>query len=439
MSASLSERLHTALIDDGTVHDHDLPDEVAAAVPRNSIRQVSAHTLQNVGDLVVDAKTVLAWLIAATGAPAAFVGLLVPIRDAGSMVPQVLLAPFVRRLAVRKWVWVGGAVAQAVAVVLMAAVTATLSGRAAGIGILASLALFSLARAASSFSSKDVLGRTLPKGIRGQVSGLSTVGAGLAAITVGIGMRLLGGDDTPPATFAWLLVGGAVAWLLAAGVFAGVREAPGERDRDEDALRALRGALALLRDDAPFRRFVLARSLLLVSALSPPFVVALATEQGGAGLQGLAAFVVSSGVASLVAGRFWGRTSDRSSRTTMQWAAGSSSVIILAFVAATQVDALAELTLLYPGTYLLLAIAHTGSRIGRKTYVVDLAVGNLRTDYIAVSNTVMGLILLATGGLTAAVASYGEQVALLVLAALGVLGVVVAASLPEVSAGAEDA
>jgi hypothetical protein len=434
---SLSERFHDILIDDEGAELDALPAEVALAVPRNSTRTVVSHTLQNVGDHIVDAKTVLAWLLAATGAPAAFVGLLVPIRDAGSMVPQIALAPSVRRLAVRKWVWVGGALAQAVAVVAMAVVTATLTGTAAGLGILATLAVFALARAASSFASKDVLGRTLPKGVRGQISGLAAVGSGIAAITVGLGMRLLGGDDTDPATFAWLLVGAAGAWVLAAAVYAGLHEAPGEHDRDGEGAGALRGAVALLRTDAPFRRFVLARSLLLVSALSPPFVVALATQQGGAGIQGLAAFVISSGVAALVAGRFWGRTSDRSSRTTMQRAAGLSSLIIVAFVAATRVDALADLTLLYPTTYLLLAIAHTGSRIGRKTYVVDLAEGNKRTDYIAVSNTAMGLILLAAGALTAALAAWGEEVALLALAALGILGVVVAATLPEVSAGAD--
>jgi hypothetical protein len=172
-----------------------------------------------------------------------------------------------------------------------------------------------------------------------------------------------------------------------------------------------------------------------VSALSPPFVVALATEHGGAGLSGLGAFVVSSGVASLTAGRFWGRASDRSSRTTMMWAAGLSSAIIVGFVLALRVDPLAEFTLLYPATYLLLAIAHTGSRIGRKTYVVDLAEGNRRTDYVAVSNSAMGVILLATGAVTAGVATFGAVPALLVLAALGAAGVAVAASLPEVSVG----
>ncbi|MEX1177671.1 MAG: MFS transporter [Nitriliruptor sp.] len=436
MAPRLSERLHHALIDDDRTDRDELPPGVTAAIPANSTRQISALTLQKVGDLIVDTKTVLTWVLAATGAPTAFVGLLVPIRDAGAMVPQILLAPYVRRLAQRRWVWVVGALVQAVAVVLMAAVAATLTGGAAGLGILATLTLFALARSASSFAAKDVLGRTLPKGVRGQVSGLATVGAGIAAITVGLAMRALGGQDTPPSTFAWLLAGGALTWIAAAIVYAGLREAPGERGLDGDVRDALRGALSLFRDDRPFRRFVLARSLLLVSALGPPFVVSLATTQGGAGLDGLATFVIASGVASLVGGRFWGRRSDRSSRRTMQWAAGLSSTIIVAFVIATRSPQLAQLTPLYPATYLLLAIAHTGSRLGRSTYVVDLAEGNQRTDYVAVSNTAMGLILLLAGGLSAAIAALGAEAALLFLAALGALGVLVAASLPEVSAPA---
>jgi hypothetical protein len=435
VASTWAERFHGALLDSGDVDASELDAAAVDAVAGNAVKQITAQTLQKVGDLIVDAKTVLTWVLAAVGAPAALVGFLVPIRDAGSMVPQVFLAPRVRRLAVRKWVWVAGGLGQAFAVVGMAVVTATSSGVAGGVGILGMLTVFAGARAASSFASKDVLGRTLPKGQRGQVNGLATVGAGVAAITVGLGMRAIGGDDTDPTTFAWLLAGGAVAWVLAAAAYATVREAPREPDAGEDAPSALGLATRLLREDAPFRRFVLARSLLLVSALSPPFVVALATEQGGAGLAGLGAFVISNGIASLTAGRFWGRASDRSSRRTMMWAAGLSSAIILAFVTAIRVDAIAELTLVYPAAYLLLAVAHTGSRIGRKTYVIDLAEGDRRTDYIAVSNSAMGVILLITGGLSAAAATLGAEVALLLLAVFGVIGVVVAASLPEVSVG----
>ncbi len=432
----VAERIYAWLIDGDEDRDHLAP-EVAAAVPRNATRQVTATTLQKAGDLVVDAKTVLSWLLATLGAPAGFTGLLVPIRESGSMLPQAALAPLVRRLAVRKWLWVAGALLQAIAVVALAVIAATLEGAAAGVAVLVALALFALARSLSSIASKDVLGRTLPKGIRGQITGYATIGAGVASITVGLGMRLFGSEDADPTTFAWLLAGAAVAWVLAAAVFARVEEAPGEHDRDAgEGPGATARAVDLLRRDAAFRRFVTARTLLLVSALSPPFVVALATEQGGAGLQGLGGFVISSGIAALIGGRAWGRLADRSARRAMMLAAGASSGLVLAFLAALMIEGARELTLLYPATYLLLALAHHGARIGRKTYVVDLAEGNRRTDYVAVSNTAIAVLLLVTGAVTSALAVLGAEVALAVLALLGLLGVAVSGSLPEVSRSA---
>jgi hypothetical protein len=431
---SATERLYALLVDDDEDHGRgQLDNDVAQAVPGNAGRQVLAMTLQKSGDLIVDAKTVLSWLLAALGAPASLTGLLVPIRESGSMLPQAALVPWVRRRAIRKWVWVLGALLQASAVVIMAVVAATLEGAAAGIALLVALAMFSLARSLSSIASKDVLGRTMPKGTRGQITGYATIGAGVASITVGLGLRVFGGQDAAPSTFVWLLAGAAAAWVLAAAVFARIEERPGEREDDGSGHGATARALTLLRDDAPFRRFVIARTLLLVSALSPPFVVTLATEQGGAGLQGLGAFVISSGIAALVGGRVWGRLADRSSRKAMMLAAGLASTVVVVFLGTLTIDGARELTLLYPLTYLLLALVHHGARIGRKTYVVDLAEGNKRTDYVAVSNTAIAVLLLVAGGLTSALATLGPEAALAALAALGLVGVVVSGALPEVS------
>ncbi len=133
--------------------------------------------------------------------------------------------------------------------------------------------------------------------------------SGIVAITVGLGIRFLGGDD--PGPLVALLTAAALAWIVALAVYAGIREPV------QDALPAAgdgtgwaRRSVTLVRSDAPFRRFVLVRTLLLVSALSPPFVVALAAEHGG-GLGGLGAFVTASGVASIVGGRPFGRWADR--------------------------------------------------------------------------------------------------------------------------------
>lgn len=422
------------MVDGDEARADALPDEVAEALPGNVARQVTALALQKAGDLLVDARTVLTWLLTGLGAPAAVIALLVPVRESGSMLPQVLIAPHVRRRAIRRWLWVGGAAGQAVAVAAMAVVAVTAEGALAGWLVLAALAGFAAARSLASLVSKDVLGRTVPKGTRGQVTGTATVASGLVAISVGLLLRLGGGDDTGTAPLALLLGAGALAWVAAGAVYASIVEAPGAHDDLDERPRPLHAAWTLLRGDPTFRRFVLARTLLLVSALAPPFVVTLAIEAGGAGLSGLGPFVLSSGLAALLGGRAWGRAADRSSRRTMMLAAGSASTVILGLLLALRIDGVAELELLYPVAYLLLALAHTGARVGRKTYVVDLAEGNRRTDHVAVSNTAMGLLLLVTGAISAAIAVTGPEAALVFLAVLGLAGVAVSASLPEVSA-----
>jgi hypothetical protein len=412
-----------------------LAPETARDVPRNGLRQIVAQALQSTGDQVVNAKTVLPWLFAALGVPGALVGLLVPIRESGSMLPQAAMVPWVRRHRVRKWLWVAGSAGQALATAAMAVIAATASGTAAGVAILLALAAFSLSRALNSLASKDVLGRTIPKGQRGQINGLATVLSGVVAITVGLGIRLLGGDDAGP--LVALLAAASLAWVVALVVYAGIIEPAEEPSRAPDSGDGAGWAsrsVALLRADATFRRFVLVRTLLLVSALSPPFVVAIAAEHGS-GLGGLGAFVIASGIASLIGGRIFGRWADRSSRRLMIWGAGAASTVILAFLGLLLVPGVRGWTLLYPVVHLLLALTHTGVRVARKTYVVDMAQGDRRTEYVAVANTSMGVLLLVAGAVSSALALLGAEVALVFLALLGIGGVVTARTLPEVSVG----
>jgi hypothetical protein len=73
-----------------------------------------------------------------------------------------------------------------------------------------------------------------------------------------------------------------------------------------------------------------------------------------------------------------------------------------------------------------------GNPSATKTYVVDMAGGNKRTDYVAVSNTVIGLILLLTGFIGALASVISVAGVVLVLSLLGLLGALLGRSLPEV-------
>jgi hypothetical protein len=437
------ENLYSALIRRNREAEGELPVEVRRNVAPNGLRLVLANALQSSGDQSVNASTVLPWLFAVLGVPSALIGLLVPIRESGSMLPQAFLTPLVLRIRRRKWVFVTGALVQAAAVAAMAATAALGEGLGAGIAIITALAIFSLGRCLCSISSKDVQGRTVPKGERGQINGVATATAGLVAITLGVTIRLTG-EDLAADELALLLGAGAALWVIVAVVYASIRE-------PVDDLAQKRVASddppphspwfvqmgRLLRDDKPFRSFVMVRSLLLVSALSPPFVVSLSIKEGSGSLAGLGGFIVAAGLASLLGGRIFGRLADRSSRRLMSVGAGIASAIIVVSVLIAAMPGFngesVPGTLVFIGSYFLLTLTHTGVRVGRKTYIVDMAEGDLRTAYTAVSNSAMGVILLLVGGISSLFAIAHIFWALLFLAALGIVGVFAGTRLPEVS------
>jgi hypothetical protein len=367
-------------------------------------------------------------------APVYLVGFLVPIRESGSMLPQLFIAAYVRGLPVRKWIWALGSVLQFLSMIAMAAAVYLLDGTAAGCSIILLLILFSLARGICSVSYKDVLGKTVPKTRRGRLAGIAAAVSGMLAIATGL--VLLTRNQQPadsPAFYAALLAGAGCLWLLAAGIFARVKETPGATEGGSNAIDDALGSLSLLSTDAPFRRFVLVRSLLLCSALTAPYYVILAGGDNADGIATLGMFIIANGLASSLSAPVWGKLADASSKSVMIRAALLSAALgIVMFIIVMFIPVLRVNHWIYPLAYFILGIAHSGVRLGRKTYVVDMAGGNKRTDYVAVSNTVIGLILLLTGFIGALASVISVAGVVLVLSLLGLLGALLGRSLPEV-------
>jgi len=191
---------------------------------------------------------------------------------------------------------------------------------------------------------------------------------------------------------------GGICWLLAAFVFGSIEEEPGATDGSIDGLAAVIAQLGLLRSDAPLRRLIVTRALLLSTALAPPFFIALSGDHQASGLGTLGSFMVASAAASLASTHVWGRLADRSSRRILMFAAALASVAnaVAAFTALVIPNHLASGWFL-PATMFVLMIAHQGVRLGRSVHIVDMAdVGN-RATYTALSNSVVGVVLLAGG------------------------------------------
>lgn len=409
----------------------DIPEAACREVPRNFFLIMVSNVLTNLGDLLISPKTVLAWLVSAVGAPA-LVAWLVPIRESGSMVPQMMIAAWVRRKAVRKWFWTLGSFGQAVSVAAMAASVWFLEGYAAGGGIIASLLVFSLARGFCSVAMKDVQGKCIPKTRRGRLSGLATTIGGTATVILTAALFWDRGDPTI-AFYTALLLLAAALWVIAGILFANVEEYEGETGGGNNAITEAIHSLSLLRDDVPFRQFVITRALLLCSALASPYFVVLAQRESDIGWL-LGVFLLASSLASSLSASFWGWAADTSSRRVMiRGAAMASGVCLMVGLLALVFGPGFGGAWFYPAAFFVLSIAHAGVRLGRKTYLVDMAGGNKRTDYTAVSNTVIGLLLLVTGGFTAALSLISEVAVILVLGLMGLAGMMSALRLKEVT------
>ncbi|SBT16864.1 Major Facilitator Superfamily protein [Marinomonas gallaica] len=419
----------------GMVKTSEKDSEEKRSVAKNFLKLISAQFLTNTGDAIVNPKVTLPWLMQSVGAPTFLVAWLVPIRESGSLLPQLFIASAMRRLAIRKWVWVSGSAVQALSLLLMALVADSLDGLAAGVCILLLLTLFSLARGLNSVATKDILGKTIPKSERGQVTGLSASAAGL--VTIGIAVMMAVSylyDWHTSAYFVWGLVLGAVLWLLSALIFSKVEETKSDTEESDFSFFDSLKQLALLKTDKSFRHFVITRACFLGTALSAPYYVVLAEDRIGNSVWVLAMFMGLSGLAGLLSGPFWGRFSDVSSRKVLITAStlGAMTGVFLFVIAQLAPSALSSVWLL-PLFYFLLTVFHQGIRVGRKTYLVDMAEGNKRTSYVAVGNTAIGVMLLIFSLIGILGDVFSLELLVLVYALITLIGVVMAIRLPDVS------
>ena len=356
-----------------------------------------------------------------------------PVRESLALLPQLLIAPHIRAMARRKWVWALGSAVQGLAVLAMGMVALTLEGAAAGWSIVGLLVIFALARSCCSVSYKDVLGKTVDKGQRGTATG--TAGSFAAAAVLLFG-ALLSLGILPLATLSIaivLLVAGAV-WIAAGAMFSTLKEEAGASEGGEGLSAALR-QLAYLRDDPQLRRFLLTRGLLIATALAPPFMLALAGENGERRIDALGPFVIASALAGMTGSYIWGRLADRSSRQVLMLAGVVGAVATGCVAAAAWLDlATSSWSLVMPAALFVLMLAHQGVRLGRSTHVVDMADEDSRAAYTALSNTIIGVVLLTGGvfGLIAEIIGYAGVLGLFAIMCLTATGA--AATLREVQA-----
>lgn len=403
--------------------------ELEQGEAKNGVVHVASLVLTKTADGLIDPKLVLSWLLNALGAPGATVGALVPVREAGALLPQLALARKVEQTPQRKTFWAKGSALQGLAALGIGLAALLLEGAIAGWTILALLGMLALARAMASVSYKDALARTIPKTRRGTVSGIASSIAAGAVLLFG-GLLSFGLLPLEKNTLAYAILVASGFWLIASALFLLLNE-PKETPSSAEGPGLARLTEPLM-NDAQLRRFIAARALLAVTALAPPFIVLLSSEQERSSLEQLGPLVIASALASIVSGYIWGRIADRSSRWTLVLGGLCAAVVFAATGAASLVWGNLGGTLVWALVIFAAQIAYEGVRAGRKLHLTDMVGDDKRARYTAISNSLIGLALLAGGGFGALADLVGTAWILVVFAAICVAGVAVALTLEEV-------
>jgi hypothetical protein len=428
-SRSTTEKAFQAIvIDDEGRACKDIPESACRQEPGNFFKHVASLALTKSADGLIDPKLVLSWLMTSLGAPVALIGLLVPVREAGALLPQLLTAGYLRRLQRRKWAWAAGSTVQGLAAAAIGLIAINMTGVAAGWAIVLALAILALARSVCSVCYKDVLGKTIDKSRRGTATGLAGSIASVTVIAYALTLSFHLVDRMLLVTGGLFLAGG--AWIASALLFATLNERAGATAGGQSALKEALNNFSHLRDDPQLRRFILTRGLLTATALAPPFMIAVGSS-AGEGYDKLGFLVLASALASLCSSFVWGRLSDRSSRKVLIFSALVAAIILVTTSWLAFAGTLG-------GGYILpvllfgLMIAYQGVRLGRSTHLVDMADEDTRAAYTALSNTVIGLLLLA-GGVFSLVANwFGGEMVLAVMAGMSGLAILAAWGLDEV-------
>ena len=254
-------------------------------------------------------RLVLPWISQHLGVAYILVALLVPLFQAGLVISQLLAAPLVARLALRKRLVAGMGLLLAGLFALIFAVASGFSTAIAALALLACAATFGLTFGVFNVGNTDLLAKTVPARVRGRV----------LAQRVG-----LGGLVTLAATFAvwtfvpaladnhlillWLAVG---AWIGAAAAYGAVRERPSPPLEAGSTSISLRSGRALIARHPWFRRQLIAGVLLQSVEMAVPFYAVHAAGLHDPSARNLSAFVVAMALGLVLSGPIWGRLNDR--------------------------------------------------------------------------------------------------------------------------------
>jgi hypothetical protein len=398
-------------------------------------RIVTALVLSKLTDILLSAKTTLPTLLNALGVPSWMLGFLVPLREAGALLPQAAMSAWLIRKRSRRMPWVVSMLIQMFFIFAMIFVplillplfmseASQLYALLSGLIVLASLVGLSFARAMTSLTMKDIQGKHLEKGTRGNAVGIASTIAGVLSLSFATFTFLAGKMNEQVILIIAVLC--FVAMLLSVLTLKSLEtdidvmssSAKGPRSKKVMAakitsyIKTFSGQLGL---------FVLVRSCFVHTALIAPFFIVWASSLSSQdGFITLSGFIIAQAAATILSSYIWGLLSDHNAKLTMQLGAITVLLVCLASIFIIHFELRQFIhSIWFVIGYFLMSVGHEGARSGRKIYALDIKEGSDRTDFIGKANTAIGAVILLLGAFYATLTFAGNLI-LFSMIALGI-------------------
>lgn len=409
-----------------------IPEEACTNVPKNFSLNIANGTLTKLAEKIISPNLTLAWIMDFFGASSAMIGALVPVKDAGSLLPQLAVSGKIRSFAIRKYFWAVSALVQAFAWLAAAGHIFFGNENSLPIVLLILLAVFSFASGVASVAYKDVIGKTIPKNTRGQMLSYRSTFGGILSLVAGVVLVFFIQQEADKYIYGFMFLFAAALWFVASALFFMINEEKGATEGGRNPLQEVKAGINLIKDEKNFRIFLFTRALLMAVPLLQPFYVLVAKDIEDTNWSLLGYLIIVNGLANVISSPFWGKIADQSATRLMRissFIAIGGGVFALLFYLASDWN-LGFFAFL--PVFFINGIAYSGARLSRKTYLVDYAPNDNRATYVSVANTFIGLFTIMAAGFGVIAQLFGLPAQIIFFMSLLVLAIVLSFRLKKV-------
>ena len=364
--------------------------------------------LNAAGETLMDPTlVVVAYLSVLTQSPL-ILGLAVPLRDGAWALPQFWVSCYLQNIPNKMSIYRKLSYVRIAAWgILAATVNFVRSPTKILIAFLVIFALTSLVNGLGGLPFMEVVAKTIPPGRRGEFFAWRLAAGGLCSIGASIVVRIILDPAGPfkfPSNYGILATGYFVLASIGLLVFNRVKETSDSEVQPRVSVTyQFRRAIKLLGNNNGYRYFVSMWSLLLIAGVATPFFAVYVQQQLGGSKAMIGVYLGVYTATNLLVNLFFGRISKKFGNSKIMVIAGicglfmSIIVLLLSIVAVPmKINAQAASYILIP-VFVLSGMRTSGIGVSGNSLMLDISPTAERSLYVGFTNSLLGIVLIATG------------------------------------------